>query len=85
MIRHALPELAVNQEIPLIVKNSEGRRVIVGRAVVLNEGITAIFDGEQTDSFVKSIVTAITKGAINALSLAPQQASPPMIENMERE
>ena len=70
MPRHDIPELSVPQEVPLVVYNA-GRRVIVGRAVVLANGIAAYFDGDLSDTYISSIVRAITKGAVNGLSIAP--------------
>lgn len=70
MTRHGIPELAVPQEVPLVMYNA-GKRVIVGRAVVLKDGIAAYFDGETDDTFIKSIISTITRGAVNGLSIAP--------------
>jgi hypothetical protein len=72
MSRHLIPELGVPQEVPLVVHNGV-RRVLVGRAVILAEGIAAYFDGELDDNYVKSLVAAIRKGAINGLSIVPTQ------------
>lgn len=83
MTRHGIPEIAVPQEVPLVMYNG-GKRVIVGRAVVLAEGIAAYFDGETDDKFIKSIINAITKGAVNGLSIAPtQQRNEVIIEERE--
>ena len=70
MPRHEIPELSVPQEVPLVMYKA-GRRVIVGRAVVLAEGIAAYFDGDLSDSYISSIVSTITKGVVNGLSIAP--------------
>lgn len=70
MSPHNIPEMAIPQEVPLVIYNGE-KRVVVGRAVVLDEGIAAIFDDEQPDEYVASIVKAITEGSVTGLSVAP--------------
>jgi hypothetical protein len=82
MSRHEIPELGINQEVPLVMYKGD-RRVIVGRAVVLAEGIAAYFDGDVDDSYIKSIVNAITKGVVSGLSIAPTAADIP--KQRERE
>jgi hypothetical protein len=57
-----------------LVVYKAGKRVVVGRAVVLAQGIAAYFDGDLSDSYVSSIVRAITQGAVNGLSIAPTSA-----------
>lgn len=55
-----------------MVVYNKGRRVVVGRvAIMANNVIAAYFDGDLSDSYVKSIVRAITQGAVNGLSIAP--------------
>jgi len=84
MGRREIPELAIPMEVPLVSYDSEGKRHILGRAVVLGEGVAAYFEEKSDDSYVRQIIKAITQGAVNSLSMAPHQASPPPIE-MERE
>jgi phage head maturation protease len=50
---------------------SAGRRVRVGIASVFPDGISAHFDENPGDDFAKAIIQAITRGAVNALSIAP--------------
>lgn len=77
MSRHSIPEMAIPQEVPLILKNAAGRRVLVGRAVVLDSGIAAIFDGDEGDSTIQATVKAIMRGAVNALALVPSPSKSP--------
>lgn len=88
MGRRELPDAFVNQEVPLVGYDDEGKRHLLGRAVILSRegGITAIFDqlNDETDGFVAKAIKAITQGVVNSLSIIPAQATEPPIET-ERE
>ena len=71
-------------EVPMVVY-SAGRRVRVGIASVFPDGIAAHFDEKPDDDFAKAVIQAITRGAVNALSIAPTPEQDPTLADYIKE
>jgi hypothetical protein len=71
-------------EVPMVVY-SAGRRVRVGIASVFPDGIAAHFDEKPDDDFAKAVIQAITRGAVNALSIAPTPEKDPSLADYIKE
>lgn len=78
------PENRPYLEVPLVVY-SGGRRVRVGAASVFGDGLAAHFDENTDDGFAKTIIKAITEGAVNALSIIPTPEREPTLADYIKE
>jgi hypothetical protein len=65
-------------EVPLVVYSS-GKRVRVGITSVFRDGIVAHFDKDPDDSFARALIDSITRGDVNALSIAPTPEKVPSL------
>lgn len=87
MPRHSTPDENTPPylEVPLIVY-STGRRVRIGIVSVFQDGIAAHFDERPDDDFARAVIRSITRGAVNALSIAPTpEKDPTLADYMDKE